>query len=192
MARATGGFLNVQRVDLVAQFPSGAESEPFAYDMAHRASMDAVVILAHFRRNGVRHVFLRSAVRPPVFFRDDDGGGVGLWELPAGLIDAGETAVEAAARELEEEIGARVSAAGLLPLGGYTYPAPAMIGERHIFFQVEVDPLAVGLPSEDGSPLEREAAIITVPIEDAMAYCRSGAIRDAKTELALYRFAEVP
>lgn len=189
-ASATGGFLNLRRLDLVARFPSGEISEPFAYDLVDREAMDAVVVVAHFVRDGRRQVLLRSAVRPPVALREGEGHPGGMWELPAGLIEPGEMPAFAAARELAEETGVRVDAADLHELGGYTYPAPALIGERHFFFHVEVDPTTRVTPKGDGSVLEREAAILSLPVDHALAHCRSGAIRDAKTELALRRFAE--
>ena len=190
-ASATGGFVNLRRLDLVARFPSGATSEPFAYDLVDREALDAVVIVAHFVREGRRQVFLRSCVRPPAALRDPGTHDTGLWELPAGLIDPGETPAAAAARELEEEVGVRVDSDKLHPLGPFTYPAPALIGERHTFFHVEVDPSACGTPSEDGSVLEREAAIVALPVDEALTHCRDGAIRDAKTELGLRRFREM-
>src|SRR4051812_39504218 len=52
LASATGGFVNVRRVDLVARFPSGAKSEPFPYDVVDRAAIDAVVVVPHFERDG--------------------------------------------------------------------------------------------------------------------------------------------
>ena len=76
------------------------------------------------------------------------------------------------------------------PSGEWTFPSPGIIGERHIFFAVEVDPATRGVPTEDGSALERAAAILALPLEEALAHCRSGAIRDAKTELGLRRLAE--
>jgi ADP-ribose pyrophosphatase len=47
-------------------------------------------------------------------------------------------------------------------------------------------------PSEDGSPLERGASVVHLPLDELLAACRSGAIEDSKTELALRRFAEGP
>ena len=40
--------------------------------------------------------------------------GLGLWSVPGGLVDLGETTVEAARREVEEETGLKVRIAGLV------------------------------------------------------------------------------
>ncbi len=192
-ARALGGFFDVRRLDLTLSFPDGSRSKAFAYDIGSRLALDAVVFAASFVREGVRHVYLRSAVRPPCALRslppEHDGG---LWELPAGLIEPGEDPAEAAARELAEELGFRAAPADMRPLGHWTFPAPGIIGERHVFFYVNVDPAARVVPSEDGSALERYAEIVTLPVGEAIEHCRAGRIPDAKTELGLRRLAEVP
>jgi ADP-ribose pyrophosphatase len=185
------GFLSLQRPRIVARYPGGAESEPFVYDLVRRRALDAVVMAAHFVRDGERHVYLRSAVRPPLALRPipplHDGA---LWELPAGLIDEGESPAEAAAREIEEELGLTVPASALRELGPWTFPAPGIIAEQHFYFHVEVDPKAQKSPSEDGSPLEREASVVALSLREAIGACATGQIRDAKTELALRRLAE--
>ncbi len=190
---ATGGFVDVRRVDLVARYPDGRLSKPFAYDIATRKALDAVVILAHFVEAEVPHVYLRSAIRPPCALRavppEHDGL---LWELPAGLVEEGEEPVTTALRELHEELGFVSQVEDMQPLGHWTFPAPGLIGERHLFFAIEVDPRARGKPVEDGSALEQGAAILSLPVEHALSFCREGAIVDAKTELALRRFVELP
>jgi ADP-ribose pyrophosphatase len=193
-ARATGGFLNLKRVDVIARYPKGEVSAPFAYDMCDRAAMDAVIVVAHYRAaNGARQVLLRSCSRPPVALREPreeiDRHGR-MWEVVAGLIEPGEDARSAGARELAEELGFTVPAQALAPLGPFTYPAPGIIGERHVFFHVEVDPKTRATPTEDGSALERAAEIIEVDLETALRAARAGELRDAKTELALRRLAE--
>ena len=80
----------------------------------------------------------------------------------------------------------------LRELGPWTFPAPGIIGERHLFFHVEVDPGSRGTPGEDGSALEAGAAILAIPVADALEHCRRGALLDAKTELGLRRLAELP
>jgi ADP-ribose pyrophosphatase len=188
---ATGGFVNLRRVDLVARRADGPVRPFFSYDLATRASLDAVVMAAHFVENGVRRVFLRSAIRPALALRPIPPAHNGsLWELPAGLIDGHETPPEAAARELGEELGFRIDPKSLSPVGPPVFPTPGLIAEMHYFFHVEVDPRRRETPTEDGSVLEEDACIVDVSLEDALEHCRRGAITDAKTELVLRRLAE--
>jgi ADP-ribose pyrophosphatase len=185
--------MELRRLELAARYPDGTVSAPFLYDMTTRACIDAVVIAAHFERQGRLHVYLRSAIRPPCTLRAVPPAHDGLlWELPAGLIEPGEDPAACAARELGEELGFDVDPGALVPLGPWTFPAPGIIAERHLYYRVAVDPATRGTPTEDGSALERAAEILAVPLSDALEHCRSGAIRDAKTELALRRLAEVP
>ena len=190
---ASGGFLDVRRVDIVMRYPDGSRSETFPYDTATRRALDAVVVVAHARgENGERMVYLRSALRPPLALREiAPFADLGLWEVVAGLIEPHEDPRSAAVRELEEELGAKVDPTSMLELGPWTYPAPGMIGERHVFFHVEVDPKTLAVPGEDGSVLERDAMIVAVPLRDALLHVRRGDLRDAKTEIALRRLAEL-
>jgi ADP-ribose pyrophosphatase len=175
----------------VACYPDGTESKPFSYDIADRRAIDAAVIVAHFVSGGVRHVYLRSAVRPPCALRALDPVREGsMWEVPAGLIEPEEDPAEAAARELGEELGFRADASDLSPLGPWMFPVPGMIAERNFYYGVEVDPSRRAAPTEDGSALERAASICAIPLSQALEHCRSGAIRDAKTELGLRRLAD--
>ncbi len=193
------GFLTLVRRRYRAEYPDGAISGPFVYDAVDRRALDAVVIAAHFRENGEVHVYLRSAVRPPLLLRTahpvpDPSSGL-LWELPAGLVDPDErdTLVgvrEAARRELGEELGFFVTAERLELLGPSVFPAPGMVGERHFFFRVEVDPSEQKRPTLDGSPLERAGVITAVPLEEVLELCRRVEIQDSKTELALRRLGE--
>lgn len=168
--------------------------KPFIYDLIERKALDAAIVCAYFLKNGEPWVFLRSCPRIPALVREvpafaPDMEGV-LWELPAGLIEPGESAAVGAARELEEELGIHLDADALKPLGPAVFPAPGVIGELHVYFEAEVDPSARKTPSEDGSPLESGAEIITLSLQDALQACAAGRIRDAKTELALRRLSE--
>jgi ADP-ribose pyrophosphatase len=178
-------------------------SEPFSYDWVERTALDAVVVAAHYVGAGAqRLVYLRSALRPPVSLRpmecrpwpEKSPLGV-LWELPAGLVEPDECSREGlarcAARELGEELGFELPPEALRPLGPSTFPAPALIGERHHYFHVVVSPAERKRPSEDGSVLERDAAVLAVPLEQALAFVAQGQIEDAKTELGLRRLAEI-
>lgn len=186
-----GGFLWLRRLALTV---SGVPPHPpFTYDVVERRALDACVIVAHERRNHAPWVWLRSCIRPPVALRPSalapTHGGV-LWEVPAGLVEPREAPEAAARRELEEELGFTADARAVRPLGSWTVPAPGFVGEVHHFFHVPVDGLVRRDPSGDGSPLEAGARLVCVSLERALAACRSGEIRDAKTELALRRLAD--
>ncbi|NOU29557.1 MAG: NUDIX domain-containing protein [Polyangiaceae bacterium] len=130
-------------------------------------------------------------LRPRPDFVEGPWEGV-LWELPAGLVEPGESPVAAAARELHEELGAAMPESAFTALGGWTVPAPALVAELHVFFAVEVGKGPFVVPVGDGSPLEDDARIVAIPVREALDACRDGRIRDAKTELALRRLAELP
>jgi ADP-ribose pyrophosphatase len=184
------GFLTLRRFELVV-LDDGNRSRSFRYDTIERRALDAAIMVAHHEENGAPHVYLRSAIRPPVALRADRSHSGVLWEVPAGLIEPGESPAAAAARELEEELGFALSADAMQSLGPTAFPAPGVIGEVHYYFHVRVDPKMQKPPSGDGSPLEDVAQIISIPLDRALAACRAGEIADAKSELALRRLAEI-
>lgn len=190
-------FLRLKRYELVV-VRGATKSTSFVYDVLDRTALDACVMLAHHEELsptlGTRRVFvwMRSAIRPPIALRGDDKAphSGSLWELPAGLIEPGESPAVAAAREIAEELGFTVAPSDMVPLGPAAYPAPGFVGELHHFFHVRVDPQTRVTPAEDGSPLEENALVVAVPLEEALDACRTGAIHDEKTELALRRLAD--
>lgn len=189
-AAATGGFVNLRRMELALTFPDGTISATFRFDTATRRAIDAVVVVAHFIRGGRPHVYLRSCARPALMLNPSAPRDGNLWEVCAGLIEPGESPRAGAARELREELGFDVPEGRLEPLGGFTYPAPGFIAEQQHYFRVEVDPEAQRRPSEDGTPLEQHAVIVSCELAEAVDHCRAGTIVDAKTEICLRRLAE--
>ncbi len=198
------GFMRLERRRLRLRYADGTASAAFVHDSVGRAALDAVVIAAHYRDGARRMVFLRTALRPNARLRPaecrplPEKPALGtLWELPAGLVEPdecqrGEPGLAAcAARELEEELGLTVAAAALDRLGPATFPCAGVIGERHHYFAVEVDPAARRTPGEDGSVLEQRALIAALELGEAIALCRRGDIEDSKTEIALRRLAEL-
>jgi ADP-ribose pyrophosphatase len=104
-----------------------------------------------------------------------------LWELPAGRLDEGESAEDAARRECEEEIG-RVPAQ-LQRLGAF-YPTPGYCDEQLIFFRVS--DLRPPPPDSPHKPDEDEdIQCRSMTIAEAKAMVARGDIIDLKTAYAL-------
>ena len=104
-----------------------------------------------------------------------------LWEFPAGRLNEGESAEDAARRECEEEIGYvpyRIDRLRDL------YPAPGFCDEQLIFFRVwdlrEPPPDSPHHPDADEDITTR-----TVWIREARAMLERGEIVDLKTAYAL-------
>lgn len=173
-------FLKVKGNLFEIIYPDNSKSGKFSHDTLTRKNIDASVIIA----NANDHIYLRSCVRPALFERDE----YNLWELPAGLIEAGENPVDCACREAEEELGFYLKAEDFKELGHYTFPSVGTIGERIHFFSVSVNPEDRSEPSLDGSPLEKHGIVEKIHIKDALEMIQKGQLKDAKTELGIWRF----
>ena len=96
-----------------------------------------------------------------------------LWELPAGKLDAGETPLAGAQRELAEETGYR--AKKWRPLVEY-YASPGFLGESMKVF------LAEGLEPGEARPEEdEEIELRLVKMSEVLKMIEKGAILDGKT-----------
>ena len=103
-----------------------------------------------------------------------------MLELPAGKLDyAGEDPLEAAKRELGEEVG---RAAGKWSYLGGFYTAPALLTEFiHLFVASDLTPSAI-------EPLEEEEIeVVRVPLSHLPTVIDQ--VRDAKTLIGLLRIA---
>ncbi len=96
-----------------------------------------------------------------------------LWELPAGSIDRGESALAGAKRELLEETGYR---AKKWSRALHFYPSPGFVDETMTIY------LARGLTPGPARPEADEfIECRLVPLSRALEMVRSGNIRDGKT-----------
>jgi len=97
-----------------------------------------------------------------------------LLELPAGSIGPGEDPAACAVRELAEETGHH--AATLRPLAAF-YSAPGFCDEMvHCFLAADLEPVE-GVSGDEDERIE----VVAMPLAEAVAMARRGAIRDAKT-----------
>lgn len=192
-ARCDVGFLTLRRLTLKNRYADGTSSAAYPYDLVVREALDAVAIVLVARGEGEPKVCLRSALRPPLAFRDD-GARCVQWEVPAGLIEPGEVGLDGvfacAAREALEEVGAALEPSAFVTLGPAVSLSPGVMAEKLHFAVADVDPDARVLPTEDGTPVEERAEVRFVSLSEALAACRAGIVEDVKTELALRRLAE--
>jgi ADP-ribose diphosphatase len=104
-----------------------------------------------------------------------------IWELPAGSLEPGETAEEAAARECEEEI--QLVPQRIVRLRGL-FPAPGFCDEELIFFRVsDFRPPAPDSPHKPDEDEDIHAETFTV--DEAKRMVARGDIVDLKTAYGL-------
>jgi ADP-ribose pyrophosphatase len=106
--------------------------------------------------------------------------GSSVLELPAGLVDPGESAEQCALRELSEETG--FAAASIVPLVSF-YSSPGFCTELlHIFSASDLR------PSSGTRDEEEEIELVRLPLEHAIEQVLHGEISDAKTVAGLLTF----
>jgi ADP-ribose pyrophosphatase len=103
--------------------------------------------------------------------------GADLWELPAGMIDPGETPDTAAARELHEETG---YTAGRIRYLWSAYSTPGFCQEL-LHFYVAQD-LTPGDQKQDEV---EQIEVRTWKLEEAWNLVQADQLRDAKTQIGL-------
>jgi ADP-ribose diphosphatase len=104
-----------------------------------------------------------------------------LWEVPAGSVDAGESAEAAAQRECEEEIGRVPDRVERL---GAWYPTPGYCDEEMIFFRATG--LRAPAPNSPHEPdPDEQITAQTFTLAEARAMVKHGEIVDLKTAYAL-------
>jgi ADP-ribose pyrophosphatase len=103
--------------------------------------------------------------------------GESLWELPAGLLDAGELPAEGARRELEEEAGLRAAQTELI---ADFFTTPGFCDERMYVYRATSLVPVPPRPDED-----ENIELATFTLEEAQDMVRRGEIREGKTLVGL-------
>lgn len=166
-ARLYDGRLISLRVDTV-RLANGKEARR---EIIEHADVAAIVALDEQGRVALVRQYRRAV-------------GQEMLEIPAGLMNEGETPEQAALRELSEETGK--GAQRWRRLGGF-YTSPGFCNEFvHIF-------LARGLSALPGTPDEDEdLALSWLPLPEALRLVSSGDICDGKSVAGLLLAAQDP
>lgn len=108
--------------------------------------------------------------------------GQTLWEVPAGLLEKGESPEQAVRREIEEEVGRR---AGDLERLAVIHPTPGFCDEvLHLFRATRLEETPVR--HDEDEVLE----VKWFTLDEARRMMRAGELRDAKTLVALLMESE--
>jgi ADP-ribose pyrophosphatase len=139
-----------------------------------------VEIVRHGRSVGILAMPDENTILLVRQYRHATGGWI--WELPAGGVDPGETAAEAAARECQEELG--LIAGRLEPLGEL-YALPGYCTELMTFFRAtalhEPGPEDAAAHQDEDEDIEPRA----FELGEVRELLRSGRLRDLKAAAAL-------
>lgn len=104
-----------------------------------------------------------------------------IYEIPAGRLEVGEDAASCVERELEEEVGYRPQQLESL---GYVYSSVGFCNEKiYLFIATELQQTQTAHePDEFIEPM-------VVTLDEALEMISAGTITDAKTQIALLRYA---
>ena len=205
-SRCDEGFLRVSRLLLRNVYADGSASVAYACDVVSRPGSDAVVAALYQveGEGGGRRVrvLLREGVRAPVYLRrhknfvhPDPREYRELAEVVAGIVEPDDPPGEAglrrrAALEAEEEAGCQLGPEAFEPIGGETFASPGVSDEK-VYYRAAATALdRAQEPSGDGSAMEEYARLVVCDLDEAIERCRTGAIPDMKTEVALLRLAD--
>lgn len=108
--------------------------------------------------------------------------GCCLLEIPAGKIEEGETPIECAAREVEQETGFR---AGRIEHLADFYSTPGFCEERlYVYLATELVPVKQNLDHDEF------VEVVYLPLAEAVAMAAGNELEDSKTIIALLLAAQ--
>lgn len=168
------GFFRVERVRLRHRRSDGRWSEPYDREVFERGH--AVAVLPYDPQRD--RVVLIEQLRVPALLARSPGKQI---EIPAGIIDEGETPEGVAARELTEETG--LEARSLRRLLRFL-PSAGGSSETISLYLALVDSRGAG--GHHGLESEQEdIRVLAVPAQEAFRLADTGAIENAAALLAL-------
>ena len=202
-SRCDTGFLRVSRLEVRNVYADGSRSASYPCDVVSRPGSDAVVaVLYEHSAHGSVRVLLREAPRAPVYLRrhkrflhPDPRVYLSIAEVVAGIVEEADGPGTAgrqrrASLEALEEAGCDIPPERFQEIGGETFASPGTSDEKVYYCAGETDLGAAGDAPGDGSVMEEAGRLVVMDLAAAIEACRSGAIPDMKSEVALLRLAD--
>ncbi len=192
-------FFTLEGYRLVNEYGGGRESPEYNCESVHRRGTDGVAICIYRRSGKATELLLKECIRPPMFIRAERVGAKRpnpplLLEVVAGSREPSDKTPadlrKRAVEEIFEEAGIRVPPSRVQKLGPPVFTSPGGLSEEVHIYACDV----TGFPQKgaqvDGAhPLEMHAPLHWLPVSRALGWIDSGKITDAKTEIAIRRFA---
>ncbi|MDD2867572.1 NUDIX domain-containing protein [Neomegalonema sp.] len=174
------GFFSFEKVEMeIPRFDGGRDRFP-----REALRVGEVIILLPYDPVSDRVLLIEQFRTAPWVLEDPHPW---LWEPVAGLVDPGETPLQAALREAQEEAGLKLLAEDLDPLPP-CYPSPGALVERMHGFIARADLSAAG--GLHGLPEEHEnIRAFTLSFAEAMEAVESGRLRTVTGILLLSTLA---
>lgn len=167
-------IFSIEEIELRHELFDGSMGEPIRRLVLDRG--ESVAVLPYDPISGV--VLLCEQFRAPTV----TSGSGWLFEIPAGMLEEGETVQVSAMRETKEETGHEVQL--LFPIST-VYLSPGGSSERiHVF----CGRIALRSDAPETAGVEDEGEnirVVRLPVDEALARLRAGEIQDAKTVIAL-------
>jgi ADP-ribose pyrophosphatase len=168
------GYLTVERLRLRHDLFAGGMSRPLLREVIDRGATAAVLPYDPARET----VLLIEQFRPGAWA---GGGDPWLWEIVAGVVEAGETPEDVVRREAQEEAG--IAVGPLTPVAAI-FLTPGICSERCHIFAAPCD--LAGAGGLHGHPDEGEdIRARAFSFDEAERLVREGGISNAITQVAL-------
>lgn len=104
-----------------------------------------------------------------------------LYEIPAGIVEEGESPDYCAKREVLEETGYRATSLKKL---SESYTSPGIVDEKMHIFLAEVEKTGEGLSTDEDEKIQ----VIEISFDEAITMAKNDLIKDSKTLLALLMY----
>lgn len=193
-AWSEGRVVRLRRLRVRNEYVGGEHSREYGVEIVAHRGHDAVAVIPYWIEDENYKVMLLRSFRPALLFRDfQPESEPFLVECVAGVLEEGEGdgpgIRHRAAAETLEEAGFHVEENEVQILGVPFYASPGVYTEKVWVTTVQVDPRARVAPLLDGSVFEELIEPLPLALDVALEWLERGQIRDAKTEIALLRFA---